>query len=83
MKAVPTTANPLQVIPTLLFGNLVTVFGKILTTGIAPSGLLTKGWKREPPNKLLKIKDTNRKVLKMKEPPNNFNKTKGQIGTSQ
>ena len=60
----PTTARSPQVIPTLPFGNLVTVFGKILTTGIAPSRWLKIRAKREPPNNLLKIKGRHKKDVK-------------------
>jgi len=46
-------------------------------------GFRTKEAKMEPPNKLMKTKDSIKKMLKMKEPPNNLLKTSGKFGSSQ
>ena len=61
MNAVRNTATPQEVTTALIFGNLVTLFRRILTTGDAPSRLLKMSGKREPPNKLLKIQGRHKK----------------------
>jgi hypothetical protein len=61
MKVPRITDTLPEVNPTLLWGNIITQHRRNLTTEIAPSGLLKKGAKREPPNKLLKIQGRHKK----------------------
>ena len=64
MKALRIAETLPEVTPTLLWGNTITQHMKILATAIAPSRSPKRGGKREPPNKLMKTKDSARKDVK-------------------
>ena len=65
MKAPRIPATPQEVTPTLVSGNTITQHCMILTTEIPASRLLNEA-KREPLNKLLKIKGRHKKDVKNK-----------------
>jgi hypothetical protein len=64
MKAPRSAATPSEVTPIPPCGCTITRHNKIPKMEIAPSKLLKIKWIREHPNKLLKIKDKNKKDVK-------------------